>query len=325
VDLLSKKIVSLMLLAFLLVLILRLAESKVLVSSVVLPISHESPNETSLATYQIYNTAAIRNKSLPTIFLLNGFNVASKYYLNVVRKLAAAGYVVATASETRPLPFPIPGLPLPGCSSNYTLITGAYLNVLFSSTSVNSGVRLFHRSSILNGIMLLGHSNGGAVAVAIAAGLCGTVANRTVDPMWVTTCDGYVPIVSKGRDLILGAVVHEGYVTAPITLSNSTAISYTAGQYNNATYNAYLDTTGKFKSFTRLDNANHYAICDFVVGVNGSQVTPCALKARSDPLDYKTTASQVAGFNDKIVTVAIETIETITRYNRPYHSLAPNL
>lgn len=74
-------------------------ESKALVSSVIL----------SNATYRIFtgDLSSIRPLA-PTIFLLNGFNVASSYYSNVVRQLAATGFIVATDIEARKLPFPVP-------------------------------------------------------------------------------------------------------------------------------------------------------------------------------------------------------------------------
>lgn len=294
-----------------------LTEARVTVSHVVLPISH-APNYTSTVKYEIYTRDMAVRAQAPTFFLLNGFNVASSYYSNVVTQLADAGFVVATASETRPVPFPIPGLPLPGCSSNYTIITGIYLNLLYLSNSINPGVRIFHRSSFANGVILLGHSYGGAAAVAIIAGLCGTAANKTVDPLWLPTCAGYLPMAdNEGKDLVKGAVVHEGYVSVPITLPRSTSISYTAGQYNNATYNAHLSTSGGFNSFTRIDHANHYAINNFIRGVNGSQVALCALKAKSDPLDYQATAMEVEGFNKVIVQVAIATANRYKKRPEP--------
>ena len=291
-----------------------MVESRVIVSTAILPISHAS-NSISSVTYRIYSSVGSESEShAPTFFLLNGFNCPSGYYYDVIHQLAAAGFIVATASETRPISYPIPGLPLPGCPSNYTLITGPYLNALYSSNSSNSGVQIFQQASRTNGIVLLGHSNGGAIAVAIAAGLCGTPSNQTVDPQWIQTCDGYVPISNgRGRDVLKGAVVHEGYVRGSITLTKTTSISYIAGEYNNATYTGYLDTFGGLTSFTRIEYANHYAICDFIRGVNGTQIVPCALKAMRDPLDYSTTASVVASFNRKIAQVAIE---TAARYSR---------
>lgn len=51
---------------------------------------------------------------LPTVFLLNGFNVPSVWYSDLCQALCSKGLTVATAEDTRELRVQIPGLPRPG-------------------------------------------------------------------------------------------------------------------------------------------------------------------------------------------------------------------
>ena len=119
-------------------------------------------NTTVTAVFTIYAPPAAakhQEASRPAVFLMNGFNVESVRYSDLVERLALAGLLVATAEETRAVAFPPgSGMPRPGCPSEYTFISGAHLNTLFHARV--AGAREFNRVARANGVMLLGHSVG---------------------------------------------------------------------------------------------------------------------------------------------------------------------
>ena len=119
-------------------------------------------NTTVTAVFTIYAPPAAtkhQEASRPAVFLMNGFNVESARYSDLVERLALAGLIVATAEETRAFAFPPgSGMPRPGCPSEYTYISGAHLNTLFDAKV--AGAREFNQVARANGVMLLGHSNG---------------------------------------------------------------------------------------------------------------------------------------------------------------------
>lgn len=268
-------------------------------------------------TYNIYFPAdtsnLIKAQQRPVIFLLNGFNVDSSWYTDIVQQLAQS-LIVATASNRRPYPG-IPGLPKPGCNSNYTYISGAHLNLLISSPyypyegkSESDGVVNFRKTAKENGVVLLTHSNGGFLAAEYLNGTC----DELNSPLF---CDGYRPMKQA---MIRASVLYEGYgntggIVAPIYLKPDVSAVYIAGSYNQNTEIAYELTNADCKTFVRLPNASHYGVIDFVPNVNRTQVPPCSLPGSSDP---KTFTSTEALQKQHTTTIATVTLRTALAYSK---------
>ena len=253
----------------------------------------------------------------PVVFLLNGFNVDSAWYSGVVQQLAQS-LIVATADNRRPYPG-IPGLPRPGCESNYTYISGAHLNLLISSPykpphdgdKELNGVLNFRKTAKETGVILLTHSNGGFLAAAYLNGTC----DGPNSPLY---CDGYRPMKNA---VLKASVFYEGYANAngavvPIYLKPGVSAVYIAGSYNQNTEIAYDLTMADCKAFIRLSNANHYGVIDFVPLVNRSQVPPCALPAHSDPTTFTSTEALQKQHNAMIADITLHTTLAYSKSNQ---------
>lgn len=193
--------------------------------------------------------------NLPLIFLLNGANVEARWYAQLASRLAAAGFPVALSDSYRRVPVPFrntstttttsscPGpnfalAPSAGAVQSFLRAAedgggngGGAVNEANAATSLLRDLRLRER-----GIVLLGHSFGGAVSSLLLGGRCAPrqkqQAASTTTPTNTTTtttpttnstslidefaflCGGWQP---SQRDLaiIKGAVLLEGYPSSP--------------------------------------------------------------------------------------------------------------
>jgi pimeloyl-ACP methyl ester carboxylesterase len=191
---------------------------------------------------------------LPLIFLLNGANVESRWYGQLAGRLAAAGFPVALSDSYRRVPIPFR-------SSNSTATTtlcpgpnfalapsaGAVQSFLRAADGGDGGGGIEPNATTTTplrdlrlrerGIVLLGHSFGGAVSSLLLGGRCAprrkqpaaaTPASNTTTTTTTTTttnstasidefaflCGGWQP---SPRDLavIKGAILLEGYPSSP--------------------------------------------------------------------------------------------------------------
>ncbi|KAJ9523930.1 hypothetical protein QJQ45_022402 [Haematococcus lacustris] len=219
---------------------------------------------------------------LPAFFLLQGFNVEAAQYSDILKLLAAKGYLVIASDYFRPLPpFLSPNLfpPKKGCRSGEYLQTSvALLATLLRN--ISSDPQLKDIAS--NGIVLFGHSNGGAASAAALDGQCDSPAAKSGNTSNIVQrfCQGYVPTFAPGAGVlaatqkpqkpgsfkifegqrgsrVLGAVLFEGHLSGGPTSTNNnyssiqplgvnlpkgTFLTYLAGEYNNNTLKGYEAT-----------------------------------------------------------------------------------
>lgn len=172
--------------------------------------------------------------SLPLIFLLNGANVEAQDYAGIATLLARRGYTVVGSNYVRPLPLAlqaaVASLPAanwtlpPGCSRDSLLAPSVGLLRSFlsavSATAAAAGTRgnaaadhtgggggLMALLPALagverRGVVLLGHSFGGAAALTALAGACPAADVVPGQEATLGPCEGAAPqLVSLARPL----------------------------------------------------------------------------------------------------------------------------
>lgn len=122
------------------------------------------------ANYTVTASATEADPRLPLIFVLNGLRVESYWYSDLVAELAARGYTVVTADSWMALP---PGLtpspPAPGCAEGSDHSIGGIVSAFYGHLGELQGLPALAGAN-LSELVLLGHSQGGIYALAIAAG-----------------------------------------------------------------------------------------------------------------------------------------------------------
>jgi hypothetical protein len=122
------------------------------------------------ANYTVTASATEADSRLPLVFVLNGQRVESYWYSDLVGELAARGYTVVTADSWTALPPGLaPGPPEPGCAEGYDQSIGGIVSAFYSHLGELQGLPALAGAN-LSELVLLGHSQGGVHALAIAAG-----------------------------------------------------------------------------------------------------------------------------------------------------------
>jgi pimeloyl-ACP methyl ester carboxylesterase len=178
-----------------------------------------------------------------TIFILNGANVASSSYSLLAQSLAQLGYPVALSNAWRPVPAPLRGAMPPldqqeaarlarnGCPPPGEAVLGGNADAFgrfvkaVEAGGGEQGAPPELRASLRSrGVVLLGHSFGGAVASLLLGGRCKKPPNNA--PAAFTEfsflCGNWQP-TARDLALIKGAVLLEGYPSNPGAAGNPAA------------------------------------------------------------------------------------------------------
>jgi dienelactone hydrolase len=212
------------------------------------PLQHPSqaPVSTWLHIHQCVSLLLLRLLLLlpcrPVLFLLNGANVESRHYSTLASHLSARGYTFVASDYYRKLPAGIPGPTLPAfCPKGMMLATSAALIRTLLNHTDTADAAVLQRQGLQEvwsrGIVVVGHSFGGAAALDIIADSC--LASEARSVAGLSFCEAYQPSVRSSsssssssnsnssekpascrkyaqqqqqqQGLILGAIVFEGY------------------------------------------------------------------------------------------------------------------
>ncbi|KAK9866032.1 hypothetical protein WJX84_005738 [Apatococcus fuscideae] len=254
---------------------------------------------------------------LPWVLLLNGYDVRSREYSDLLHALALRGYLVAAPDYRRFWPSnPAASGPQyqePGCDNKtFTLPALSLLNTVHEHLRRElEGSHSPHLEPLagvsINNMVLLGHSLGGLVAIQGLTGRCDPDADPDREASTALDCEGYQPLLdAHGKSIIKGAFIYEGSPIlekqipdespkfANVSIPDDAFVAYFGSPSFSILLPQLTHTHGGCAQLTVLSSGNHYGITNFY-NTSAHQVSPCHVQTSWDPPDYTTDPAAQAG------------------------------
>ncbi|GAB4814782.1 hypothetical protein N2152v2_001828 [Parachlorella kessleri] len=246
------------------------------------------------AAYVTVSKPSVLNPDLPILFFLPNWNVEPELYTRFLQSLADKGYAVVAALTTETFPFPIEGMPYPGCPAEQLVPSAAALSS-FSSNFDQFAEYLGRQDNATAppSVVLLGAGPGAWSAMLAATGACDNI-RLLRDPEAIVYCNGWRGFAGSIKGVIMDEISVNQLGTG-FNLTNGQFALWLAGEWDhrNATIITYQSSSGgACSTYVGFWGVNDYAWVDYIGNATTGQRPACAYKSPDAPVFQPTEEQQ---------------------------------